>query len=180
MSSGTAGSDLRAAPNWSGTPLGLCIVTLTSSRHLGRLPCLALFLWAWGNKEGRADGQSEQQLYPQMLMKNILIHNFPVTCLSSGNLALWQKAKNKTKICTVFMLTSQLAIIPHFQFWICLQVDIGDGLPSWANFQSLWMCGFVSAILFVYHYIMFVLYFTVWYNTASLLGIQNSWTCAST
>lgn len=44
MSSGTAGSDLRAAPNGSGTPLGLCIVTLTSSRHAGLLPCLALFL----------------------------------------------------------------------------------------------------------------------------------------
>lgn len=86
----------HSSPNWSDTQLWLWIARLTSSRHMGLLLCLALFLWAWEIEEGRAGSQSKQQLYPQMLTKNILILKFPVTSLSSGNLAVWQKAK-KTK-----------------------------------------------------------------------------------
>lgn len=139
MSSGTAGSKLRVVPVQTGQ-------THYCGRELQHLPAAGTwgFCHVWlcffepGNWKGRAGSESVQQLYPQMLMKNILILKFPISSSSSGNLAVWLKAKMRKiiKISAMFMLTSQLAIISHFQFWICLQVDNGNGLPNQANFQS--------------------------------------------
>lgn len=55
----------------------------------------------------------------------------------------WQFSPLARKICIVFILTSQLAIISHLLLRVCLQVDIGDDLTNWVHFQFARVCLFV-------------------------------------
>lgn len=83
--------------NWCHKQLSVDYNTYPKQAHRATVLFAFVSLSLRKTERRKQDGQSKRQLYPQMLMKNILIHMFPFTCLFPGNLALQHKKKKKLR-----------------------------------------------------------------------------------